>query len=97
MPAVPEIDQRRSREWPVEVFRQAHAHEARHGNDDVDVAGEIAVEEERINNGQPTCCQELDRHRQGLRHLRECIDMHHVEQHRDHIDLDEAAHNAFQL
>ena len=41
------------RKGSIEVLRQAHAHEPRQRNHDVDVAGEIGVQKERVDDGQP--------------------------------------------
>src|ERR1700685_116380 len=97
MPSVPEIQKRGGRERTTEVLRQTHSHQPRKCNHDVDIAGEIRVEKKRVNDCQPEGGKKLERERQGLRHLRQCVLLHRVEQHCEYVDLKEPTNDSLQL
>src|ERR1039458_3477032 len=81
----------------IEVFRKAEAHEAREGDDDVDVAGEVGVEEERIDEGEAEGGVQFELQRLRLSHLRKGVFLYCMEQHCQHINLEEAANDPLQL
>src|ERR1700683_400670 len=97
MPPVPEIQKRRCGERAIEVLRKAHTHQAGQCDDDVDITGEIHINEKWIDDSQSEGREYLDGHRQWLRHLNQRILSRSVQQCRQHIDFEEPSNDAFYL
>lgn len=97
VPAGPEVEERGGGEGAVEVFREADAHEAGEGDDDVNVAGEVAIEEEGIEEGEFESGVELEGERECWMDLGERVLLKGVEEHGEYVDFEEAEDDALEL
>src|ERR1700722_10635384 len=91
VPTIPEFQERRRGERPVEILRKPHAHQTCERNQDVYVAGKICVKKKWIYDAEPERGIHFERQRQRLRQLPKRVFLHPVQQHRQDIDLEESA------
>ncbi len=97
VPAGPEIEEGGSGEGTVEVFREAYAHESRECDDDVNVAGEVAIEEEGIEEGEFEGGEKFEGEREVGMELSQRVLLKSVEEHGEDVDFEEAEDDALEL
>ncbi len=88
VPAAPEADEILRREGPVEILRQRDAEEPRHPDHHVDVAGEIAINVQRVDRDDRCAGADMSGHgRVGTQAVDRSM-LRLREQHRDDGDLE---------